>query len=253
MNIFQRLVRSISSWQTRRRRRPSQQQQQEEQQPLHAPDEAVNQHGILYRAAYGLLYIRYLFNSAFFNTDHANASRIADTLLEPLFWFIDNYTHVIGPAFVVAVFLLTSVVVSICYYVGLPWWWNRSPTTTVFLVILGNWLLLNVSFHYFMATFTEPGKPPEGIIANAYGICKKCIAPKPPRTHHCSVCKCCVLKVCKFKVSLNELPVRKKNFFLDGSPLPLVESMRWLLESSFFLPLHGLHINRSNFHCRLWN
>ncbi len=26
-------------------------------------------------------------------------------------------------------------------------------------------------------------------------ICKKCIAPKPPRTHHCSVCNHCVLKM----------------------------------------------------------
>ncbi|QQP35382.1 Palmitoyltransferase, partial [Caligus rogercresseyi] len=26
-------------------------------------------------------------------------------------------------------------------------------------------------------------------------ICKKCINPKPPRTHHCSVCDSCVLKM----------------------------------------------------------
>ena len=26
-------------------------------------------------------------------------------------------------------------------------------------------------------------------------VCKKCINPKPPRTHHCSVCNRCVLKM----------------------------------------------------------
>uniref|UniRef100_A0A1A8K0J8 Palmitoyltransferase n=1 Tax=Nothobranchius kuhntae TaxID=321403 RepID=A0A1A8K0J8_NOTKU len=26
-------------------------------------------------------------------------------------------------------------------------------------------------------------------------ICKKCVAPKPPRTHHCSICSICILKM----------------------------------------------------------
>ena len=32
-------------------------------------------------------------------------------------------------------------------------------------------------------------------IPEVVSICKKCISPKPPRTHHCSVCKTCVLKM----------------------------------------------------------
>lgn len=31
------------------------------------------------------------------------------------------------------------------------------------------------------------------MLAEAASICKKCISPKPPRTHHCSVCDKCVL------------------------------------------------------------
>lgn len=33
------------------------------------------------------------------------------------------------------------------------------------------------------------------LIPEAVSICKKCIAPKPPRTHHCSICNRCVLKM----------------------------------------------------------
>lgn len=33
------------------------------------------------------------------------------------------------------------------------------------------------------------------LISEAVSICKKCISPKPPRTHHCSVCNRCILKM----------------------------------------------------------
>lgn len=84
------------------------------------------------------------------------------------------------------------------------------------LVTVGYWLLFNVIFHYYMAVTTPPGVPPDVIlfllsyrranfiksmslqgvlIVEAVSICKKCIAPKPPRTHHCSVCNKCILKM----------------------------------------------------------
>lgn len=67
-----------------------------------------------------------------------------------------------------------------------------------------------------MAVTTPPGYPPEvcfccriffsccfncfvlsqgELITEAVSICKKCISPKPPRTHHCSVCNRCILKM----------------------------------------------------------
>lgn len=123
-------------------------------------------------------------------------SYAADVFMEPMFWFVDNFTQAIGPLFVVAVVGLTGSVVCIAYWVGLSYWWNRNPVICILLVIIGNWLLVNITFHYYMAVMTPPGFPPQGeLITEAVSICKKCIAPKPPRTHHCSVCNRCILKM----------------------------------------------------------
>lgn len=92
--------------------------------------------------------------------------------------------------------VLTATIVYIAYYVGLSWWWNQSPLVTIILLLVGNWLLANVCFHYYMGTVMPAGYPPEGgLIPEAVSICKKCIKPKPPRTHHCSVCNKCILKM----------------------------------------------------------
>ena len=94
------------------------------------------------------------------------------------------------------VIILISFVVYIAYWIGLPYWWALNRPVTVFLVIFGNWLLLNVAFHFYMGVTTSPGEVPAGrMIASASSICKKCIAPKPARVHHCSVCNKCYLKM----------------------------------------------------------
>ncbi|PSN56799.1 putative palmitoyltransferase ZDHHC16 [Blattella germanica] len=121
---------------------------------------------------------------------------MADVCMEPMFWFVDNFTKFLGPFFVAAVCCLTASVVAIAYWIGFPYWWNKSPWATVILMVVGHWLLVNICFHYYMAANTHPGYPPEGaLIPEAASICKKCIAPKPPRTHHCSVCNKCILKM----------------------------------------------------------
>ncbi|KAI5641367.1 DHHC palmitoyltransferase domain-containing protein [Phthorimaea operculella] len=125
---------------------------------------------------------------------HMSQAYAIDFLLGPVFWFVDNFAHCLGKVFVVCVTVLTTAVVLIAYWVGIPYWWELSPKTTVFLVIFGNWLLLNIIFHYYKGVVTTPGYPPHGaVIAEAASICKKCISPKPPRTHHCSVCDRCIL------------------------------------------------------------
>ncbi|XP_049885782.1 palmitoyltransferase ZDHHC16 [Pectinophora gossypiella] len=125
---------------------------------------------------------------------HMSQSYAIDFLMEPIFWFVDNFAQYLGKVFVFCVTILTALVVAIAYWVGLPYWWERCPYTMVFLVVFGNWLLLNIVFHYYMAVVTVPGYPPHGtLVSEAASICKKCIQPKPPRTHHCSVCDRCVL------------------------------------------------------------
>ncbi|XP_014208446.1 palmitoyltransferase ZDHHC16A [Copidosoma floridanum] len=136
-----------------------------------------------------------VFKSLFYN-HYLNWSYVCDTLLEPIMWFVENFVALLGRVFVVMVTLLTALIVYIAYYVGFPWWWERSPAFTIFLVIFGNWILLNVCFHYYMGVKVPAGYPPKGgFILEAVSICKKCIKPKPPRTHHCSVCNKCILKM----------------------------------------------------------
>ena len=42
---------------------------------------------------------------------------------------------------------------------------------------------------------TKEYSPEAMVLKQVTSICKKCIGPKPPRTHHCSVCDNCVLKM----------------------------------------------------------
>ncbi|GLV39373.1 uncharacterized protein CBL_13250 [Carabus blaptoides fortunei] len=153
------------------------------------PNSIYNNIKLFYQKIY--FTIRSLTYNHFLDQNYA-----ADVCMEPMFWFVDNFTYAIGPFFVVSVIGLTTSVVCIAYWIGLPYWWNRNPHLCILLVIFGHWILVNIIFHYYMAVTTPPGYPPEGeLISEAVSICKKCITPKPPRTHHCSVCNRCILKM----------------------------------------------------------
>merc|ERR1712154_485446 len=85
----------------------------------------------------------------------------------------------------------------IVYWIGLPYYReNKNIYLLWMLIIFGHFLLINIIFHFSRALLTPPGKPPtDRILEQVASICKKCISPKPPRSHHCSVCNTCILKM----------------------------------------------------------
>ena len=141
--------------------------------------------------------IRIAFLSLTYN-EHLSWNYAFDTLMEPAIWFIDTFCKLLGPLFVTGFILLTSSAVFIAYHVGLPYYiQHKNPLYVAFVVILGNYIKINVIFYYWNAFWTDPGQVPIKAedIKTISTICKKCIHPKPPRTHHCSVCDRCILKM----------------------------------------------------------
>lgn len=124
-----------------------------------------------------------------------NLNTAMETAMEPLFWFVDHFTKYIGPIMVTLVVVLTTMVVTVFYICVFPHIWYQTEMFWVMVhFVFAHWLLINIIFNYIMAAFTCPGLPPENL-PEVVSICKKCIAPKPPRSHHCSVCKHCILKM----------------------------------------------------------
>ncbi|XP_065556191.1 palmitoyltransferase ZDHHC16B-like [Artemia franciscana] len=120
-----------------------------------------------------------------------------DSFADQIFRIVDIVAPYFGPILVAGIAILLFFVVSIAHIIGIPFWWDRSPLATIILISIGYWLLINVLFHYTMAVRTDPGHPDNtGVIFPIeYKKCRKCYRPKPPRTHHCSVCNRCVLRM----------------------------------------------------------
>ena len=141
------------------------------------------------------------------------------------------------------VWLLIIFIVGVAYWIGLPFYWSISAELTVALVVFGHWILVNVLFHYYMALVTPPGNPPhvrkkvtkflkkhQIILKNIFkkhfmkveeiphiqARCKKCQSAKPPRTHHCSVCRTCILRMDHVTANVNSYSSNHKliNMFI---------------------------------------
>uniref|UniRef100_H2YDA2 Palmitoyltransferase n=1 Tax=Ciona savignyi TaxID=51511 RepID=H2YDA2_CIOSA len=120
-----------------------------------------------------------------------------ESAFEPIFCIVDFSVRWFGVAFVTTVLCLITSVVVIFYLHILPYVLRTHSTLYSHLhVLYGHYLLMMILFHYYKAVRTDPGKPPlqpPGVPLTS--LCKRCILPKPPRTHHCSVCKNCRLKM----------------------------------------------------------
>ena len=83
----------------------------------------------------------------------------------------------------------------------LPYWWfHRLYLRFFFHLIVGHWLLINTSMHYYWAASMSPGcvidlkTKLSTKEESTYTKCSKCSLMRPPRAHHCKVCQKCVLR-----------------------------------------------------------
>uniref|UniRef100_A0A1A8RJI3 Palmitoyltransferase n=2 Tax=Nothobranchius rachovii TaxID=451742 RepID=A0A1A8RJI3_9TELE len=141
-------------------------------------------------------YSKLLLRSLYYNT-LSDSDTLLDCIFEPVFWVVDNLTRWFGVVFVCLVVLLTSSVVIIVYLFVIPMVVRTYPVHwSIWHLGFGHWVLVMIVFHYYKATTTSPGHPPKDKHNTpSVSICKKCVAPKPPRTHHCSICSICILKM----------------------------------------------------------
>ncbi|XP_025906433.1 palmitoyltransferase ZDHHC16 isoform X1 [Nothoprocta perdicaria] len=152
--------------------------------------------GLLRRAGHLWRYGRLCLRSLLYNS-FTDGDVLLDSLFEPVYWLVDHVTRWFGVVFVVLVIGLTSSVVAIVYICLLPLILQTYPPAWIcWHLAYGHWNLLMIVFHYYMAITTSPGYPPQAKDdLTGVSICRKCIAPKPARTHHCSICNRCVLKM----------------------------------------------------------
>ncbi|XP_046886106.1 palmitoyltransferase ZDHHC16A isoform X1 [Hypomesus transpacificus] len=141
-------------------------------------------------------YLRLLVHSLCFNS-LTNSDVVFDSLFEPVFWLVDYVTRWFGMVFVFLVVILTSSILLIAYLILIPMVLTTySPPWIAWHICYGHWNLVMIVFHYYKATKTAPGYPPT--VKNDVpfvSVCKKCIIPKPARTHHCGICNTCILKM----------------------------------------------------------
>uniref|UniRef100_A0A8C6CHT5 Palmitoyltransferase n=1 Tax=Monodon monoceros TaxID=40151 RepID=A0A8C6CHT5_MONMO len=148
--------------------------------------------GLVQRWRYGKVCLRSLLYNSFAGSDTA-----VDAAFEPIYWLVDNVIRWCGVVFVVLVIVLTSSIVAIAYLCILPLILQTySVPRLCWHFFYSHWNLILIVFHYYQAITTPPGYPPPGRNdITTVSICKKCINPKPARTHHCSICNRCVLKM----------------------------------------------------------
>ncbi|XP_068404399.1 palmitoyltransferase ZDHHC16 isoform X2 [Eschrichtius robustus] len=148
--------------------------------------------GLVQRWRYGKVCLRSLLYNSFGGSDAA-----VDAAFEPIYWLVDNVIRWCGVVFVVLVIVLTSSIVAIAYLCVLPLILQTySVPRLCWHFFYSHWNLILIVFHYYQAITTPPGYPPPGRNdITTVSICKKCINPKPARTHHCSICNRCVLKM----------------------------------------------------------
>ncbi|KAG0216356.1 hypothetical protein BGX33_000166 [Mortierella sp. NVP41] len=132
---------------------------------------------------------------------------------------IDRTSSKLGPILITIAFILLSLTISCYFTVFIPfhYQWNEGEGLQgnigyVLTMVWSLYLVWGILANYYYAVTTPPGSVLDGLAAENEAThfhdvlmemesftefpptCKRCHLPKPERTHHCSVCKKCILK-----------------------------------------------------------
>ncbi|KAF9324799.1 hypothetical protein BG006_000223, partial [Podila minutissima] len=145
--------------------------------------------------------------------------RKKSTLTAKIEQLTDKAIDGLGPVLLCLAFLLLSVCTFAYFSVVFPFHYQWQEGEGVFgnlgyivNMIWSCYLVWGITANYYYAVRTPPGGVLDGIERTTDDVtyqsvllemetyteitptCKRCLLPKPERTHHCSVCKKCVLK-----------------------------------------------------------
>jgi ribosomal protein L40E len=116
---------------------------------------------------------------------------------DPFFDYCERAVWIVGVVCFILVIIGISLVVFTFYVYMMPFVYHtENGLVFTFYFILGNYLLINIVFHYFSGVYTNPGQTIKGSdvkltdeqIKLGWKVCYKCDASKPPRAHHCRIC-----------------------------------------------------------------
>ena len=126
---------------------------------------------------------------------------------------LDLLLRAVGPCLVLALWSLFAFMHYLFFYHIAPAYSaDLSSPRWLLVMAVGYTLYGLIMYHHVSATFKDPGTPPATPptpqiaqlleaerLTHVKGLtftkhCRHCLREKPPRTHHCSVCRRCVLR-----------------------------------------------------------
>ena len=115
----------------------------------------------------------------------------------------DAFLRSVGPCYVLLGFWLVFSVAYSLLCVVLPLTRDLRTWQGLGTFAAVAFVFFNIGFNYVMSVRTDPGSPTQRDVqvmcaeagAAVRRWCDKCRCPKPDLTHHCSVCKRCVLRM----------------------------------------------------------
>ncbi|KAH7416429.1 hypothetical protein KP509_14G091300 [Ceratopteris richardii] len=124
--------------------------------------------------------------------------------------FIDKAVQLAGPLYIILAVTLISCIIYLFFTTILPSIHSLTSLQGISHAIISIWLIFNVFFNYMYCIRTDPGSPSDSIdlehnpmsLSDRQGPsgegvrwCKTCLKVKPPMTHHCHICRRCILKM----------------------------------------------------------